>query len=75
MGINAEVILKYMQAKSIRLKHRGTIEEMLKGLVLLRQGVAIWKEEVTDFLPLPEDWQAWQDRKAMAEKLEREGKP
>jgi hypothetical protein len=73
---DAEMLLKYVQGdgKSRSLKYRSTIEEMLKSLIILRQGTAIWKEEVTDFMPLKSEWLDWQSRKRMAEKLEIEGR-
>lgn len=81
VGADAEALLKtYVQGKSTRLEHRGTVEEMLKALVVLRQGAVIWQKEVTEFLPLKGEWLAWQARKGMAETLERrsasvEGRP
>ncbi|HET9911184.1 MAG TPA: hypothetical protein VFQ13_04795, partial [Anaerolineales bacterium] len=74
MGADAEALLKYLQGKSIHLEHRSKVEEMLKALVMLRQGITAWKKEATEFLPLESEWRAWQVRKMMAEKLEREGK-
>jgi hypothetical protein len=73
---DAEMLLKYVQGdgKSMRLKYRSTIEEMLQSLIILRQGMAVWKEEVVDFMPLKSEWLDWQSRKRMAEKLEIEGR-
>ncbi len=76
IGADAEELLKYVQGngKSLRLKHRGTVEEMLKSLILLRQGAVVWQKTVKDFLPLDNEWSAWQGRKYLAEKLEVGGK-
>ncbi len=74
VGADAEALLKYVQERSIRLEHRSDVNEMLKGLVLLRRGAVAWKKDPTEFLPLPNEWKVWRERKLMAEELERQGK-
>lgn len=81
VGSDAEALLKALadptvtgNGRSIRLKHRSAVEDMLKGLMLFRQTSVAWQNTVIDFLPREEEWKVWRERKAMAEKLEREGK-
>lgn len=82
VGADAEALLKAYQelsdplvagdGKSIRLKHRAAVQDMLKGLVLFRQAAVAWQRTAADFLPREEEWKVWRERKAMAEKLEQE---
>ncbi len=79
VAANAEALLKALadptvtgNGKSIRLKHRAVVEELLKSLIVMGQASAVWKSTVIDFLPREEEWKVWRERKAMAEKLEQE---
>lgn len=76
IATDAEVLLKYVQGngKSGPLQHRPQVVELLKSMVILRQAGIAWQKEVTDFQPLQNEWQAWQRRRALAEKLAMEGK-
>jgi hypothetical protein len=74
-GADAEVLLRTCQqvkGTSSQLQQRALVEEMLKALVVLRQGAVVWEKTVTDYLPLGDEWQAWKARRAIAEKLEQE---
>jgi hypothetical protein len=58
--------------RTLRLKHRSTVIELLRSLEVFRGASEKWKDPAIDFLSLPEEWEWWRARKAIAEKLERQ---